>query len=90
MKYVYMNHRIRDDKPKGPVIVVQAPEGTREGDDFEIRYYGQPLGRVKFSPNGLTACDTHEVRAWIELDDDVEVVAVAKAKAKKPGKKVRV
>lgn len=90
MKYVYMNHRIRDAKPKGPVIVVQGPKDTREGDDFEIRYYGQPLGRIRFSQNGLTACDTHEVRAWVELHDDVDVVAVVEAVAKKPRKKVKV
>lgn len=95
MKYVFMNHRIRDEKPAGPVIVVQEQltsdgPSQREADEFEITYHGQPLGRIKFSPKGLVACDTHHVRAWVELEDDVDVVAVAKASEKKARRKVKV
>lgn len=89
MKYVYMNHRIRDPKTTGPVIVVQAPEGTREANEFEILVFGQPIGRVKFDPKGLKVCETHDVRAWVEFTDDVNLVAVAKAAPKKPNKKVK-
>lgn len=96
MKFIYMNHRIRDPKTKGPVIVVQESTGmpgsfrVREANEFEIQYRGQPIGRVVFSPDGLPVCDTHEVRAWVELFADVDVVAVSKASAKKPNTKVKV
>jgi hypothetical protein len=90
MKYVYMNHRIRDPKTKGPVIVVQAPDETREANEFEIIFRGQPIGRVKFDAHGLAACETHDVRAWVEFEDDVELHVIAKATAKKPRKKVKV
>ena len=88
-KYVYMNHRIRDPKTKGPVIVLQTEGGVREANEFEIQFRGQPIGRVKFSPKGLAACETHEVRAWVEFEDDVDFVVVAKAKAKKPNRKIK-
>jgi hypothetical protein len=90
MKYVYMNHRIREATPKGPVIVVQGPDGTREADEFEIRVFGQSIGRVKFARTGLPACKTHDVHAWVQFEDDVELVPVAQASAKKPNKKVKV
>jgi hypothetical protein len=84
-----MNHRIRDPKTKGPVIVAQQPDGTREANEFEIIFRGQPIGRVKFDRAGLPACETHDVRAWVEFEDDVDLVAVATAKAKRPNKKVK-
>jgi hypothetical protein len=97
MKYVYMNERIREPKPNKPVIVVMnvganvpdSERGTvREANEFEIVAFGQPIGRVKFSPKGLAACTTHEVRAWVEFEDDVELRVVAKASAKKPNESV--
>jgi hypothetical protein len=92
-QYIYMNERVRDPKTKGPVIVVQddihSSCNVRESNEFEIRFHGQSIGRVKFDPKGLAACATHEVRAWVEFDDDVEVVNVAKAAPKIAGKKVK-
>lgn len=83
-----MNHRIRQNPPGGPVVVCQAPEDTREANEFEIFFRGEPIGRVKFDPAGLAACETHDVKAWIELEDDVEVLVAARAKAKRPKRKI--
>lgn len=91
MQYLFMNHRIREKVVSGPVIICQNDDGEqRESNCFEIVAFGQPIGRIVFKSEGLKQCDTHEVRAWVELDDDIELVDVtAKAKAKKPNKKIR-
>lgn len=80
MQFIYMNHRIRDKKPAGPVIVVQGEEGVREANEFSLRIGSVVIGRVVFDPYGLDACNTHEVKAWVELNDHVDVVAEAKVK----------
>lgn len=87
--FIFMNHRIREPNPSGPVIVVQTDGEQREANEFELRFRGQPIGRVKFTREGLSVVETHSVHAWVELDDDVEVVAVAKAARKKSNRKVR-
>jgi hypothetical protein len=89
-QFVFMNHRIREKKPSGPVIVVQHAGVQRESNDFILMFRGQPIGRVVFPGHPLDAVETHEVRAWVELDDDVEVVdAAAVAAAKRPNRKVK-
>lgn len=89
-QYVFMNHHIREPVPEGPVVVCQHEGVQRESNDFELRFRGIPIGRVRFTRKGLPECETHTVHAWIELDDDIEVVDVTpKAKAKKPNRKVR-
>lgn len=87
--YLFMNHRIKENPPSGPVIMCLSPEGLRESNEFEIFYRGQPIGRVKFDRDGLDKCETHHVKAWVELEDDVEVLMVARAAAKKPKRKVK-
>ena len=89
-QYVFMNHRIREVSPSGPVIQVLQDGEAREANEFEVLYRGQPIGRVVFDQRGLKACDTHAVRAWVEFADDVDVRAVAVAAPKKPKRKVRV
>ena len=92
MQFLYMNHRIRDKKPAGPVIVCQGEEGTREANEFVLRIGNVVIGRVVFDPHGLDACNTHEVKAWVELNDHVDVIAEAKkrpvARAKNPNSKI--
>lgn len=101
-QYVYMNHRIREKKPKGPVIVVQddfRPDGANvmEANEFDIWFHGEKIGRVVYNPKGLAVCDTHEVKAWVEFDDLVIVADPKKyakpekpvASEKKPNRKVR-
>ena len=88
---LFMNHRIREKKPRGPVIVCQddftldnTPQ-QRESNEFQLWHHGEMIGRVVFDPKGLVECKTHEVRAWVELDD---VVTVSSAEDRKPAKPV--
>jgi hypothetical protein len=90
-QYIFMNHRIREKKPRGPVIVAQddfsAIDNTprqRESNEFELWHHGEKIGRVVFEPKGLGACKTHEVRAWVELDDLVVVASKEDRKPEKP------
>lgn len=75
--YIYMNEQIRKAKPSRPVIVAQddarALQPIRESNEFILWHHGQRIGRVLFRAEGLPACDTHEVHAWVELDDTVVV-----------------
>lgn len=75
MQYVFMNHRIRMKKPDGPVIVCLDGKsgGSLESNNFVLRIGGVEIGRVVFDPKGLDACTTHQVTAWVELNDDVDV-----------------
>jgi len=72
-QFLYMNHRIRQRRPSGPVIVCQGPGETREANCFEIRLGEELIGWVKFDRKGLDACETHDVKAWVELVDHVDV-----------------
>lgn len=79
MKYLFMNEQIRKAKPSRPVIVCQeelTSDGPtqREANEFEIWAAGHFVGRIKFDRDGLEACETHEVKAWIELNDYVRVI----------------
>ena len=101
MKYVYMNHRIREKKPSGPVIVCQTERDdvslSEEGNAFAIYYKGERLGSVIFEPKGLPQCETHDVKAWVEFHDAVDVLrmdtdearGLPKASAKLPNAKVK-
>lgn len=101
MKYVYMNHRIREKKPSGPVIVVQEECITMTGNCFEINVGGMVIGHVVFDPDGLDQCETHDVRAWVEFNERANIRPIGKvicapppakpvAEAKKPNSKVKV
>jgi hypothetical protein len=89
-QFLFMNHRIRDKKPSGPVIVAQDDfvlDNTprqREANEFEFWHHGEKIGRVVFDPKGLTECKTHDVRAWVEFDDLVIVSTPDEQKPKKP------
>lgn len=78
-QYIYMNERIRQARPRKPVIVCQRtnPVQKMESNCFVLLLGGRTIGRIVFKPEGLPQCDTHEVKAWIELDDDVGVVGDA-------------
>lgn len=86
-QFVYMNERIRAKKPTKPVIVAQddlrGPR-VRESNEFELWHHGEKIGRVVFDPKGLDACDTHDVKAWVELDDMVTVTSKEDRKPVKP------
>lgn len=71
MKHVYMNHRIKQKKPDGPVIVCQGELATVEANRFEITVGNEIIGYVEFNPSGLEECSTHEVKAWVEFSEAV-------------------
>lgn len=87
-QYMFMNHRIKMKKPDGPVIVAQddflGEPRQREANRFDLWHHGEKIGSVVFTGELLAACDTHEVRAWIELDDHVFVTAPDEAAPKAP------
>lgn len=88
-QYVFMNHRIREKKPSGPVIVVQdelTADGPRqrESNSFDIWYHGDKIGRIVFDLKLLQAVDSHEVKAWVEFDDLVILSSPEDRKPRKP------
>ena len=100
MKTIYMNHRIREKKPSGPVIVVQDEAGTTEANSFAITVGGEVIGFVEFDSKGCPQVTTHDVKAWVEFNDRVTLHASGKtvctpakakprASAKKPNRKVK-
>lgn len=100
-QFIYMNERIREKSPRKPVIVAQddlyGTARVREANAFDLWHHGEKIGRVVFDPKGLAACETHDVKAWIEFDDLVTVArkedrkpAKPVASEKKPGRAVRV
>lgn len=76
--FIYMNHRIREPRPRGPVIRVQHSGGPgsdharnfQEGNTVVIN--GPSI--VRFDPRGLAFAPDHRVTAWIEADDSDVVV----------------
>lgn len=69
--FLFMNSRIRQKRPRGPVIVAQHSDGrTVEGNMVVIN--GPSV--VRFDPRGLPICETHNVTAWIEADSKDVVV----------------
>jgi hypothetical protein len=86
-QYIFMNDRIKQRKPNGPVIVAQDDlheVKTRESNEFELWHHGDKIGRIVFDPKGLKACKTHDVKAWVELDDLVTVSSAEDRKPRKP------
>lgn len=76
-QYIYMNHRIKQKRPRKPVIVCQRtdPAQTIESNCLVLMVGGRAIGKVVFDRSGLDACKTHDVKAWVELSDQVTVVA---------------
>lgn len=66
-RYIYMNHRIREPKPSGPVIAVQTGERVKNTNRVEILHQGVVVGEVRFQEKGLRAAHRHHVRAFVEL-----------------------
>ncbi len=70
---IYMNHRIREKVPSGPVIRVTRGRSVRDTDEVTILVGGRVIGRVVYDPENNPS-SSHEVKAWVELADGVEVV----------------
>jgi hypothetical protein len=74
-QYVFMNEKIRQKKPCGPVIVCQDGDGAQtEANAFDLVVNGVLVGRVRYDRAGLDVCETHDVKAWVELADTVDVI----------------
>jgi len=74
-----MNHRIREPRPSGPVITVRRAGKNRRAryvHGLELYHGGQRIGRVVYRAAGNPDVTTHHVKAWVELDDAVELRAV--------------
>jgi hypothetical protein len=82
MKYLYMNERIRQKRPRKPVIVCQNEDGSKvESNLFCIRVPGlnMVIGTIEFDPKGLDVCKTHDVKAWVEFHDAIEIIPMRDA-----------
>lgn len=68
--FIYMNEKIRQTKPKGPVIRVQAATHAPDSCNFQegnmVIINGPSI--VRFDPRGLPIAEGHNVKAWIEAD----------------------
>ena len=73
--YIYMNEKIRMQKPDGPVIRVQEGKGGKCVDTNEARLFvgRKCVGRVVYDP-AKNPSTTHEVKAWVEFSAHVKVV----------------
>ena len=69
---IYMNNRIREVNPSGPVIRVQRGRSRRDTNEAKLLLNGRQIGRVVYDPVNNPS-NTHEVKAWVELDQSVEV-----------------
>jgi hypothetical protein len=66
-RYVYMNERIREKVPSGPVIVVQTGKRLRHTNRAQLVHGDVVVGEVRFVKSGLKAAPRHRVRAFVEL-----------------------
>ena len=71
-RYVYMNHRIREKRPSGPVIVVQSGERFRRLNCVQLVHDGMVVGELRFRPGGLKGA-RHHVRVALEVPSGVSV-----------------
>lgn len=64
--FIYMNHRIKQKRPRLPVIRVQSEDGTYvEGNMVEIR---GPSTMV-YDRKGLVHAREHRVVAWVVAEE---------------------
>jgi hypothetical protein len=67
--FIYMNERIHEHPPTGPVVKVDRPDGSEdEGDLIEIKVLGRVVARVRYAPN-RNPSKTHKLKAWVEVLD---------------------
>lgn len=71
--YVYMNETMRELVPSRPPIVVQTGRKVVETGRAQLVVDGKVIGEVRFEPDGLDCAPHHHVRAFVELEDGVEV-----------------
>lgn len=71
---IFMNECIKQKKPQRPVIRCVEGDEVVEANSFKFFVDGVYIGKVVFDPpnNPVTS---HEVKAWIELEPNVQVEA---------------
>lgn len=72
-RFIYMNERIRQKKPRGPVIAVQMGAVVRNTNRVQLVHDGVVVGEVRFDPAGLKAAANHHVRAFVEVSEHVHL-----------------
>ena len=73
--FIYMNDHIREPAPTDPVIAVFRNGKTVYTNEVAIHdARGKIVARVVFRRNGLRGAG-HHVKAWIETEAHVEVLA---------------
>jgi hypothetical protein len=65
--FIYMNEKIRQRKPGGPVIRVQHGNNPKNFVEGNLVIINGP-SVVRFDPRGLPIAEDHRVTAWIEAD----------------------
>lgn len=65
--FIYMNEKIRQRRPNGPVIVVQQGNNPAHKVECNLVVINGP-SVVRFDPRGLPLAAEHHVTAWIEAD----------------------
>lgn len=71
--FIYMNEKIRQRRPNGPVIVVQHGDNPARKVAGNLVVINGP-SVVRFDPRGLPLAAEHHVTAWIEADSRDVVV----------------
>ena len=71
-KKIFINHRIVQIKPTGPVIVVETRRKQKEGNRVDILDRGKIIVSVIFDATADPS-KTHNVRAWVETNKQVIV-----------------
>ena len=71
-KKIFINHRIAQAKPDGPVIVVETRRKQQEGNRVDIIDRGKVVASIVFNSNADPS-KTHSVRAWVETNKRVIV-----------------
>jgi hypothetical protein len=72
-RYVYMNERIRQPKPAGPVIAVQTGKRVRNTNRVQVVHGGVVVCEIRYAAGGLSTAPGHHVRAFVALADHVEL-----------------
>lgn len=65
-----MNEKIRQKKPVGPVIRAVKGDSVLESNKIILFLGKTRIGCVIFDPKE-SPVDTHEVKAWVELEEGV-------------------
>ena len=71
-KKIFINHRISQAQPDGPVIIVETCKNQQEGNRVDILEKGKVVASIIFDANADPS-KTHLVRAWVETNNRVVI-----------------